>query len=123
MRKIKQINIKNQTYYFYSDKINLKDFDASLLKVDKNDYNEIGIYYIGYVTFQEKIINSANLLHLIINEMISHAEEKNKNKYLVLDDVDEKKDVSKKYEGFWEGVKKKIERINGGEKVKYGKDF
>ena len=123
MGKIKQINIKNRTYYFYNDQINLKDFDASLLKVDKKDYNEIDIYHIGYVTFQEKIINSANLLHLIINEIIGHVGEKNKNKYLVLDDVDENKDVSKKYEGLWEGVKKKIERINGGEKVEYGKDF
>ena len=35
MGKIKQINIKNRTYYFYNDQINLKDFDARLLKVDK----------------------------------------------------------------------------------------
>ena len=30
MRKVKQINIKNRTYYFYYDQINLKDFDARL---------------------------------------------------------------------------------------------
>ena len=35
MGKIKQINIKNKTCYFYNDQINLKDFDARLLKVDK----------------------------------------------------------------------------------------
>ena len=35
MGKIRQINIKNRTYYFYNDQINLKDFDAKLLKVDK----------------------------------------------------------------------------------------
>ena len=35
MGKIKQINIKNRTCYFYNDDISLKDFDASLLKVDK----------------------------------------------------------------------------------------
>ena len=46
MGKIKQINIKNQTYYFYSDQTDLKDFDSKLLKVDKKD-NEIDIYYIG----------------------------------------------------------------------------
>ena len=44
MREIKQINIKNWTYYFYNDQIDLKDFDARLLKVDKKDYNEIDIY-------------------------------------------------------------------------------
>ena len=35
MDKVKQINIKSRTYYFYNDQINLKDFDARLLKVDK----------------------------------------------------------------------------------------
>ena len=35
MGKMKQISIKNRTYYFYNDEINLKAFDASLLKVDK----------------------------------------------------------------------------------------
>ena len=40
MGKVKQINIKSQTYYFYNDQINLKDFDAKLLKVDKKDYKK-----------------------------------------------------------------------------------
>ena len=35
MGKIRQINIKNRTYYFYNDQINLKDFDASMVKIDK----------------------------------------------------------------------------------------
>ena len=95
MGKIRQINIKNRTYYFYNDQINLKDFDARLLKVDKKDYNEIDIYYIGYVTIKKiadyNNIDSVNPLHLMINEMIGHFEEKNEIKYLVLDDLDEKK--------------------------------
>ena len=41
MREVKQSNIKNWTYYFYNDQINLKDFDARLLKVDQKDYKEI----------------------------------------------------------------------------------
>ena len=55
--------------------------------------------------------------------MIGHFEEKNENKYLVLDDVDENKEVLKKYEEVWEGVKKEIETINGDEKIEYGKHF
>ena len=35
MGKIRQINIKNRIYHFYNDQINLKDFDASMLKIDK----------------------------------------------------------------------------------------
>ena len=50
MGETKQINIKIRTYYFYNEQIDLKDFDARLLKIDKKGYNEIDIYYIGYVT-------------------------------------------------------------------------
>ena len=35
MGNIRQINVKNRTYYFYDDQIDLKDFDARLLKIDK----------------------------------------------------------------------------------------
>ena len=56
MGETKQINIKNRTYYFYNDQINLNDFDAKLLKIDKKDYNEIDIYYIGYVTIKKLVI-------------------------------------------------------------------
>ena len=97
MGKIRQINIKNRTYYFYNDQINLKDFDARLLKVDKKDYKEIDIYYIGYVTVKKiancNNINSVNPLYLMIDKMIGHFEEKSGNKYLVLDDVNENKEV------------------------------
>ena len=54
MGKIKQINIKNRTYYFYKDQIDLKDFDAKLLKIDIKDCKDIDIYYIGYVTVKKK---------------------------------------------------------------------
>ena len=127
MGEVKQINIKNRTYYFYNDQINLTDFDTRLLKVNRKDYDEIDIYYIGYVTIKKiadyNNINSVNPLYLMINEMIGYFEEKNENKYLVLDDVDENKEVSKKYEEVWESVKKEIETINGGEKIEYGKNF
>ena len=56
MQVVKQINIKNRTYYFYNDQIDLKDFDAELLKVDKKDYNDIDIYYIDYVTVKRLLI-------------------------------------------------------------------
>ena len=107
MGDVKQTNIKNRTYYFYNNIIDLKNFDARLLKVDpKKNYKEIGIYYIGHVTVKKTAncnnINSVNPLYLMINEMIGHFEERNENKYLVLDDVDENKEVSKKYEEVWE---------------------
>ena len=127
MGKVKQINIKNRTYYFYNDQINLNDFDASMLKVDKKSYKDIDIYYIGYVTFKEiancNNINSVNPLYLMIDKMIGHFEENSENKYLVLDDIDENKEVSQKYKEIWNGIKKEIETINGGKSIEYGEDF
>ena len=58
----------------------------------------------------------------MINEMIGLFEEKNENKYLVLDDVDENKEISKKYEEVLEGVKKEIEAMVA-KKIEYEKDF
>ena len=50
MGEVKQVNFKNQTYYFYNDIIDLKNFDARFLKIDKKSYKNIDIYYIGYIT-------------------------------------------------------------------------
>ena len=78
MGKIRQINIKDRTYDFYNDQINLKyfdanllkidkkDFDERLLKVDKKDYNEIDIYYIGYVTIEK--IDNCNSNSFVLND-------------------------------------------------------
>ena len=60
MGKVKQINIKNRTYNFYNDQINLKDFDARLLKVGKKNYEEIGIYYLPIITFYVTVKKIAN---------------------------------------------------------------
>ena len=96
-----------------------------MLKIDKKDYNEIDIYYIGYVTIKKigdyNNINSVNPLYLIINEMIGHFEEKNENQYLVLDEIDENKKVLNKYKEVWEGIQKEIESINNVKKLNMGK--
>ena len=93
---IKQINIKNRTYYFYSDIIDLKNFDARLLKIDKNSYKDIGIYNIGYITIIKiddyESIYSVNPLYLIILHASGYIEEKGENKYLVFDSTDENKE-------------------------------
>ena len=85
MGVIKEINIRNRTYYFYNDIIDLKDFDAGLLKIDKKTYKDIGIYNIGYITKKKiddcKNINSVNPLYLNITHANGYIEEKGVNKY------------------------------------------
>ena len=34
---IKQIDIKNRTYYFYKDLISIKNFDPNMIKLDKKN--------------------------------------------------------------------------------------
>ena len=124
---MRQINIKNRTYYFYNDPIDLKDFDARLSKIDKKDYNEIDIYYIGYVTIKKtgdyNNINSVNPFYLIINEMIGHVEEKNKNKYLVLDEIDENKEGLKNMKKVGRVLKKKLKLLMVAKKLNMEKIF
>ena len=56
MGEVKQIEIKNRTYYFYNDMINLEDFESNLLKIDKRHYKGINICYIGYITTKKLLI-------------------------------------------------------------------
>ena len=50
MGNTKQINIKNRTYYFFNDMINIKYLDSSLIEIDKKSYKNIDIYNIVYIT-------------------------------------------------------------------------
>ena len=107
--------------------INLKNFDSNLLKTDKKHYKGINIYYIGYITIKKiddcENIYSVNPLYLLVNHASGYIEEKNGNKYLIFDSVDENKEVLKKYADVWDGIKSKIKAINGGKENDYGKDY
>ena len=82
MGEVKQIKIKNRTYYFYNEIINLKDFDSNLLKIDKKYYKGITIYYIGYIMIKKfddyENIYSVNPLYLRINHVSGYIEKKKK---------------------------------------------
>ena len=56
MANIKQTNIKNYTYYFSNDMINIKGFNSSLLIVDKKSNENIGIHNTGYITKNKLLI-------------------------------------------------------------------
>ena len=83
MGTIKQKNIKNRTYYFYNDIINLKNFNSNLLKIDKKSNKNIDIYNIGYITIKKiddyENIYSVNTLYLLVNHANGYIEENNGN--------------------------------------------
>ena len=53
IRNIKQIDIKNHTYYFFNDMIDIKDFDSNFIKKDKKSYKNIGICNISYIAMKK----------------------------------------------------------------------
>ena len=81
--------------------INIKNFDSSLLKIDKKSYKNICIYYIRYITIKRisdyENINSVNSLYLIIGEVDGYIEENNRNKYLTFVSTNKNKKVLEKY--------------------------
>ena len=120
---LKQLNINNRTYHFYSDLINIKDFDARLLKLDKKISVDLGIYYIGYVTKNpEWNVNSVNPLYLMINRIDGFIAEKNSDKYLNIVSTHGNSELLNKYSEVWNGIKDCIEEIDDGER-KYDKDY
>ena len=78
MGEIKQINIKNRTFYFNNDINDLKSLELNLLKIDKRSYKNIDIYYIGYITFKNiddyESFFSVNRLYLRINHASGYIE-------------------------------------------------
>ena len=56
MGTVKQMNIKNRTYYFYNNVIDPQNLKPNLLKIEKKSYKDIGIYNIGYITIKKLVI-------------------------------------------------------------------
>ena len=56
METVKQVNIKNRTYYFTMILLIFENFDSSLLKLDKKSYKGIGIYNIEYISQLQKLV-------------------------------------------------------------------
>ena len=116
----KELNIKNRTYYYFNDIINIKDFHSDLLRIDKKQYKDIDIYYIGYITVKKigdcENINSVNPLYLKIHSATGYFKEKYGEKYLITDSKE-------KYDEVFSGIKKEIETINGGKELFYEKNY
>ena len=124
MGTTKEINIKNRTYYYYNDIIDLDEFDESKIKADKRDFNDIDIYYLGY-EYKKKItecnvIRSGNPLYLRIVDIKGQFEKgKDDAWYLVISDKD---DVYKKLVDIFESSKNKITEKTW-DALEYDKDY
>ena len=117
---VTELDIKNKTYYFFNDMIDIKIFQPNLLKIDKKHYKDFDIYYIGYITIKKigdcDNVHSVNPLYLIIHSAIGYFKEKYGEKYLILNSTD-------KYEEVFSRIKSEIETINSVKKLFYEKHY
>ena len=116
----RQLNIKNRSYYFYNDLINVIYFEASNLKLDKKTWKDIDIYYIGNVDKKpDWNVNNVNPLYLIIDRVYGYVSEKNGNKFLTIVKGDS---ALKKYDQVFSGIKHHIEKVDNVD-VNYNTDY
>ena len=95
-------------------------------KIDKKSYKNIGIYNTGYITIKKiddcASIYSVNLLYLRFDHINRYIEEKSASKYLVFDSTDENKELIKKYNDVFDGIRDKIKEVSSDE-CDYEKDY
>ena len=126
MGSLKERNIKNRTYYFYNDIIDIETFDSNMLKFDKQSYKNHDIYNIGYVTIKKNgssyvyNINSVNTLYLRINNGNEYIEKINDDKYLVFDITNKK--LLKRYDDVFNGIMEKIKEVDD-DWLEYSNDY
>ena len=97
--KLKAIDIKIHTYYFFDDIINIKSFDPNNIKIDENSYKNllhwVIVYLIVYYVTMKDLkcvnINIVNPSYLIFSKFNGYFEEINKNKYLTIVPTNESK--------------------------------
>ena len=114
MGKTKELDIKNWTYYFFDDIIDIRNFHSNLFKLDKKPYKDIDINFIGYITIKKfsdcENIHSVNPSYLITHSATGYFKEKKGEKYLILDSTE-------KYEEVFTGIRSEFKTINGGKKL------
>ena len=90
-----------------------------MLKIDKKSYKDIGIYNIGYIAIKKiddcEKIYSVYPLYLLISHASGYIEEKGMDKYLIFHSTDENKELLKKYNGVFNGIKDKIKEVSSDE--------
>ena len=48
--KLKEVDIKNHTYYYFDDAIRIEDFDFDKVLMDEKSYKNILVHYISHTT-------------------------------------------------------------------------
>ena len=53
--KVKDVNIKNHTYYFFNDIINIKSFDPNNIKIDEKSYKNLLFLLLDWICDNKRL--------------------------------------------------------------------
>ena len=94
MKEVTDLKIKNRTYYYFDDMIDIRMFESNLLKIDKKLHRDFNIYYIGYIMIKKfstyENVRSVNPLYLIIHSATGYFKQEHGKMYLILDPIKKK---------------------------------
>ena len=117
---IRQMSIKNRPDYSLNDNmiVNTKDFDSSLLEINKLSFKgvfSLNIYYIKYIPTKSPIRvsidrtdNDEDFLNLFLDNVDEYIEENDEIKYLVFASTGKNKEALKNYTKPWKKLKDKL---------------
>ena len=103
---MRQPHFKNMAYYLHDHLIQLEKFDPKRLKLDKKQWMDLNIYYIGYVIKKPECnIYFVNPFYFLIKELNGFITEEKNSKYLNIVLTDNNDDVLMKYAEVWKRIK------------------
>ena len=102
-KNIRQTDIENRQGYLFNDKININDFDPSLLNIDEASFknDELAMYDIKNI----KNLNSLNALYLVFNNLDAYIEKSGEKRYLIFVLTEKNKIMLKNYTELWDEIK------------------
>ena len=121
MKVIRQLNIKDKGGHFFTDMINVNNFDPSLLHVNKTtvDY-DLTVYDVKYV----KNLNKFDNLYLVFNDLDLMFRKIGKDKYLIIISTGKNKGMLEDYTELFDEIAEQIELTsNNDDKVIYYRDI
>ena len=129
------MRIKNHPGYLLNENmiVNIKDFDSSLLEINKLSFKGFfsrNIYYTKHIPTKspnrvsiDRTDNDEDYLYLFLDDVDGQVQENDGIKYLVFASTCKNKEALKNYTKLWEETKRQIEVINDDEPIEYRKDF
>ena len=121
---VRQLDIKDKTYYFYNDLTNALHFNLINLKLDKTKWKDIDIYYVAYVDKnkpEDWKVKSVNPLYLMINKVFCSVGEENGIKHLKIE-KNHCDPVLNKWNLVFDSIKHRIKEISN-EEVNFKEGF